>query len=306
MSETCERRRSYELNLTPPDWIWKIVLIGDSGVGKSSLSSRYSKDAFYRNQPSTVGILYEEKNISLLGQIVKLQLWDTAGQERFRSLVKSYYRGAHAVLLVYDVTSRETFDNCYMWLDDLTDQADSGIIVVLVGNKVDLIESNFGKKSDANANANANAESKKREVSIEEALTFAKNNHLLYIETSAKIGTNVSTLFVTIATELIKSHRTATEETTDVVDTLQYNTLENYRLEKKSKSRGSISSSSSQFHDDEGREFNEDSVVLLNSHTLSNRYEHENLRNKNKSSSPTVVIENMESKSSEDQCDGCF
>jgi small GTP-binding protein len=293
------------------DWIWKIVVTGDSGVGKSSFVSYYSKGVFPQNQSSTVGIQYEEKKIEIYEKIVKLQIWDTAGQERFRSLVKSYYRGACGVLLMYDVTNRRTFDNCGSWLNDLAEQAENRIVVALIGNKTDLIGSN------------SDGESKKREVSVDEAWDFAKRNHLFFMETSAKNGSNVDDVFYAVTKELIKTYQ-VDAGIENSVDIMRYNTLNDYAMKTNAEPRRSSSSDSSRSSlriANEKRDGNEESAISPNLYTLSNKYERKNLRNRNDPKFATKEREgerrrkekgNVELKSAnensstDDQCNPCY
>ncbi len=120
------------------DMIFKVVLIGDSGVGKTNLLSRYLKNEFSFDSKTTVGVEFGAKRIDLDGVKIKAQIWDTAGQERFRSITNAYYKGAKGALLVYDVTRRETFDNINKWVPELKQSGDKDVTIILVGNKTDL------------------------------------------------------------------------------------------------------------------------------------------------------------------------
>eukprot|EP01126_Amoeba_proteus_P019559 TRINITY_DN2011_c0_g2_i3.p1 TRINITY_DN2011_c0_g2~~TRINITY_DN2011_c0_g2_i3.p1 ORF type:complete len:199 (+),score=51.02 TRINITY_DN2011_c0_g2_i3:80-598(+) len=156
------------------DFLWKVVVIGDSGVGKSNLIDRYTKDQFREETRTTIGVEFGHKQLNVDGKDIKAQIWDTAGQERFRALTRGYYRGATGALLCYSVTNRVTFENCETWLDELMQHADPGIIVMLVGNKTDVHS---------------------RDVTTEEGMEFAQKNRLQFIETSAKDNSNVSEAF---------------------------------------------------------------------------------------------------------------
>ena len=157
------------------DYLFKVVLIGDSGVGKSNLLSRFTKNEFNLESKTTIGVEFATKTIEWGDKVIKAQIWDTAGQERYRAITSAYYRGAVAALLVYDITKQHTFQNVEKWLQELKDYADDNIVVMLVGNKTDL--------------ANLRA------VKQEDAKKFSEENELAFIETSALDSTNVFTAF---------------------------------------------------------------------------------------------------------------
>jgi Ras-related protein Rab-11A len=149
------------------DYLFKVVLIGDSGVGKSNLLTRFTRDEFKADSKSTIGVEFATQTIQVDKKTIKAQIWDTAGQERYRAITSAYYRGAVGALLVYDTTKRATFDSVRtMWLDELKQNADEHIIIMLVGNKKDLKHL--------------------RDVSTEDGRNFAEQNHLSFIETSAQ------------------------------------------------------------------------------------------------------------------------
>ncbi|CAI0437662.1 unnamed protein product [Linum tenue] len=124
------------------DYLFKIVLIGDSGVGKSNLLSRFTRNEFCLESKSTIGVEFATRTLQVTtlveGRVVKAQIWDTAGQERYRAITSAYYRGALGALLVYDVTKPITFENVSRWLKELRDHADANIVIMLIGNKTDL------------------------------------------------------------------------------------------------------------------------------------------------------------------------
>jgi len=120
------------------DYLFKIVLIGDSGVGKSNILSRFTRNEFSVESKSTIGVEFATRSIEIEKKVVKAQIWDTAGQERYRAITSAYYRGAVGALLVYDVTKKETFADVEKWLAELRDHADSKIVIMLTGNKCDL------------------------------------------------------------------------------------------------------------------------------------------------------------------------
>jgi len=166
------------------DYLFKLVLIGDSGVGKSCLLLRFADDNFTDSYISTIGVDFRFRTVTIDSKIVKLQIWDTAGQERFRTITSAYYRGADGIIMVYDVTSSESFDHVEEWLSEVDRYANENTCKLLVGNKADLSE--------------------KREVSEETAQRFADKLNISFLETSAKTATNVEAAFLTMAKELIK------------------------------------------------------------------------------------------------------
>jgi Ras-related protein Rab-11A len=168
------------------------VIIGDSGVGKSNLLSRFTRNEFHLDSKSTIGVEFATRSISHDGKIIKAQIWDTAGQERYRAITSAYYRGAVGALLVYDISKRLTFENVERWLKELRTHADPSIVVMLVGNKCDL------KHLQA--------------VITDDAKSFAEQNNLAFIETSAMDSTNVDVAFETI---LIEIYRIVTRKTLD-------------------------------------------------------------------------------------------
>jgi small GTP-binding protein len=140
-----------------------VVLIGDSGVGKSNLISRFTKNDFIVESKSTIGVEFGTRTLKISGKTIKAQIWDTAGQERYRAIVSAYYRGAVGVLLVYDITKKQTFENVSRWLNELREHADEDIVILLVGNKCDLRHI--------------------RAVSTEEGTSFAGNRKMFGDET---------------------------------------------------------------------------------------------------------------------------
>ncbi|KAJ1959699.1 Rab GTPase ypt31 [Dispira parvispora] len=171
------------------DYLFKVVLIGDSGVGKSNLLSRFTRNDFNLDSKSTIGVEFATRSIEVDSKTIKAQIWDTAGQERYRAITSAYYRGAVGALLVYDIAKHLTYENVTRWLKELRDHADSNIVIMLVGNKSDLRHL--------------------RAVPMEEAKNFATENGLSFIETSALDSTNVEQAFQQILTEIyrIVSHK---------------------------------------------------------------------------------------------------
>lgn len=154
---------------------FKFIVIGASGVGKTSLLSRLIDGTFTPENQSTIGVEYLSTVIEVDGSPVKLQIWDTAGQEKFRSIAKSYFRHAVGVIMVYDITNRQSFDELSFWLNDVHSLCDPNAAVTLIGNKLDLASS--------------------RAVTTSEATAFANTHQLLYLEASARGGDNVQEAF---------------------------------------------------------------------------------------------------------------
>jgi len=166
------------------DFLFKVVLIGDSGVGKSNLLSRFTRNEFNIDSKSTIGVEFATRSIQVDSKTIKAQIWDTAGQERYRAITSAYYRGAVGALLVYDISKHQTYENVTRWLKELREHADANIVIMLVGNKSDLRHL--------------------RAVPTEEAKAFASENHLSFIETSALDASNVELAFQNILTEIYR------------------------------------------------------------------------------------------------------
>ena len=167
----------------PPDYLFKLVLIGDSGVGKSCLLLRFADDAFTESYISTIGVDFRFRTVKIDRKTVKLQIWDTAGQERFRTITSAYYRGADGIIMVYDVTSSESFDHVSDWLSEVNRYASEGTCKLLVGNKSDRSDAIPSLKDAAKA--------------------FSDDLGIPFLETSAKSAENVEEAFLTMAGELI-------------------------------------------------------------------------------------------------------
>jgi Ras-related protein Rab-1A len=161
-----------------------LLLIGDSGVGKSSLLLRFADNTFTESFISTIGVDFKIRTVTVNGASVKLQIWDTAGQERFRTITSSYYRGAHGIIVAYDVTNPETFNNVQKWLQEIDRYACENVHRLLVGNKADL--------------------QSERKVSTEDGKEFADSLNLEFLETSAKNAHNVEETFSRLATLILQ------------------------------------------------------------------------------------------------------
>jgi len=166
------------------DFLIKLLLIGDSGVGKSCCLLRFSEDSFTPSFITTIGIDFKIRTIELDGKRVKLQIWDTAGQERFRTITTAYYRGAMGILLVYDVTDERSFNNIRTWFSNVEQHATEGVNKILIGNKCDWEE--------------------KRAVSTERGQQLADELGIPFLEVSAKSNINVEKAFYSLATDIKK------------------------------------------------------------------------------------------------------
>jgi len=195
-----------------PAWhyVFKFIITGDAGVGKSSLLVRLTDQRFLANPDPTLGVEFGSKLIEIPeeGKIVKLQCWDTAGTESFRSITRSYYRGAAGCLLVYDVTSRASFEHTRTWLADVRQHADPQLSCILVGNKADLCADEPEEGEEASVpTASAQAAGKRRAVPKAEAAAFADAEGLLFVEASAKNGSNVEKAFKDACMDVLKKVR---------------------------------------------------------------------------------------------------
>jgi Ras-related protein Rab-1A len=160
------------------DYLFKVLIIGNSGVGKSCLLLRFAEDMFSDNYISTIGVDFKIRKLDLEGKSIKLQIWDTAGQERFRTITKSYYRGSNGIVVVYDITDRESFDQVQHWMSEIDAHASADVCRLLVGNKADLND--------------------KRAVKTDEGESLARQFGIPFLETSAKDASHVEEMFVTM------------------------------------------------------------------------------------------------------------
>jgi len=184
------------------DYLFKLLLIGDSGVGKSCLLLRFADDTYTESYISTIGVDFKIRTIELDGKTIKLQIWDTAGQERFRTITSSYYRGAHGIIVVYDVTDQESFNNVRQWLQEIDRYASENVNKLLVGNKCDLTT--------------------KKVVDYTTAKEYADQLGIPFLETSAKNATNVEQAFMTMAAE-IKNRMGPVSSPTDGASSVKIN-----------------------------------------------------------------------------------
>ena len=166
------------------DFLFKLLLIGDSGVGKTSILFRFSDDAFNTSFISTVGIDFKIKTMELNGKIIKLQVWDTAGQEQFKTITTCFYRGAVGVMMVYDITDKKSFDDITNWVRTIQEHANSNIEKIIIGNKCDMEDMRLVPKEYGEAVANKYAS--------------------LFLETSAKANINIEEAFIQLVTCILE------------------------------------------------------------------------------------------------------
>ena len=166
------------------DFIFKVLLLGNSDVGKSSLILRYVDQTWSDTFVPTIGVDFKVKSLEIDDKKIKMQIWDTAGQERFRNVISSYFRGSHGVFVIYDITNRDSFKNLECWLSEIEKNANQNILKILVGNKNDLEDD--------------------REIKTEEGQAFANRNGMQFMETSAKMNVNVNEAFEALAKLMIQ------------------------------------------------------------------------------------------------------
>lgn len=179
--------------------IYKLLIIGDAGVGKTGIMNRYIYNNFNHQSKPTMGVEFGTKKTKINNIIIRAQIWDTAGQEKYRSITSAYYRGAKAAIVVYDITNKESFDNVEKWISEIKATGDKKMFIVICGNKVDLEE--------------------QREVSIEKAKEKSANNNLMLIETSAKTNENIDQVFDIISNFIYNDYKDNIEiEREEVID----------------------------------------------------------------------------------------
>lgn len=162
--------------------VFKTLIIGDSSVGKSNLLLRFSDNVFHDTFLPTIGVDFKIKNVNVYDKSIKLNIWDTAGQDRFKTITQAYYKGANGIVVVFDITDRITFDHVQNWFQEIKKNAGEGVVRVLVGNKADLQDSRAVQKSEAEE--------------------LAKSLGVFYIETSAKTGENVDSVFINLSRQI--------------------------------------------------------------------------------------------------------
>lgn len=166
----------------PNNLNYKVVFLGETSVGKSSIVSRFTRDEFFEYKEPTIGAAFQTKSIHTdNGFIVNMEFWDTAGQERYRALAPMYYRGAKAAFIVYDITNKETIQNAKYWIREITNKGEPGCILVLLGNKLDILN---------------------RQIEYEEVSSFIENSNIMFAEVSAKTGENIHNVMNDVAKEL--------------------------------------------------------------------------------------------------------
>ena len=169
------------------EFIYKILLLGDSSVGKTCFLMRYIDNTFQEIHMSTIGLDYKIKNIELEGgKTAKIQIWDTAGQDRFRAITKNYYKGAHGIVLLYDITNQKTFDNVKNWINQIKEEVTDKVCIILVGNKIDAEE--------------------KRVVTTEQGEKMGQDFGLMFFECSAKTGENITLAFDEIIKKIVENY----------------------------------------------------------------------------------------------------
>ena len=164
------------------DYLLKYIIIGDAAVGKSNLLLRFAQNDFKNEYQLTIGVEFGAKNIDINNKKFRLQIWDTAGQENYRSITRAYYKNSVCAILVYDISNRDSFDHISNWIEDCLAQSPKTVFMVLVGNKSDLNDN--------------------RKVSFQEGQDMARNNNMMFFETSAKTGENVEKIFEDSAREI--------------------------------------------------------------------------------------------------------
>uniref|UniRef100_A0A8C3KBB9 RAB2A, member RAS oncogene family n=3 Tax=Charadriiformes TaxID=8906 RepID=A0A8C3KBB9_9CHAR len=188
-------------------YLFKYIIIGDTGVGKSCLLLQFTDKRFQPVHDLTIGVEFGARMITIDGKQIKLQIWDTAGQESFRSITRSYYRGAAGALLVYDITRRDTFNHLTTWLEDARQHSNSNMVIMLIGNKSDL--------------------ESRREVKKEEGEAFAREHGLIFMETSAKTASNVEEAFINTAKSIYEKIQ---EGVFDINNEVTFSTLNTFCL----------------------------------------------------------------------------
>ena len=177
------------------EFIYKILLLGDSSVGKTCFLMRYTDNTFQDIHMSTIGLDYKLKNVQLEdGKMVKIQVWDTAGQDRFRSITKNYYKGAHGIILIYDVTENKSFENVKNWMNQIKEEVSEKVTIILVGNKID--------------------DEEHRKITTEQGESMAKEFDIMFFECSAKTGENIEQTFKEVTMKIVENFSNVEEKGT--------------------------------------------------------------------------------------------
>ena len=166
------------------EMMFKVVIVGDSFVGKTNIMSKYLKNEFHEDSKATVGVEFGSRQFNIEGHVIKAQIWDTAGQERYKAITSAYYKGAKGAFVVYDITRKESFDNVTKWAEQLKSSADKNLTIIIIGNKVDLED--------------------QRQIKAEEGQNKANELESAFIETSASSGTNLDKAFEMMINEVYK------------------------------------------------------------------------------------------------------
>ena len=167
------------------NYLFKYIIIGDSSVGKSNLLMKFAHNKFTEDYQATIGVEFGAKNIELNDQIYRIQIWDTAGQENFRSITRAYYKNSVCAMVVYDISNRESFEHVQNWIEDVRNQSPKTVLIILIGNKIDLED--------------------QRVVTYDEGNEFAMKNGLVFGETSAKSGVGIEEIFSKSVQEIVKN-----------------------------------------------------------------------------------------------------
>ena len=167
------------------NYLFKYIIIGDSSVGKSNLLMKFAHNKFTEDYQATIGVEFGAKNVELNSQTYRIQIWDTAGQENFRSITRAYYKNSVCAMVVYDITNKESFEHVQNWIEDVRNQSPKTVLIILIGNKIDLED--------------------QRVVSYDEGNEFAMKNGLIFGETSAKSGVGIEEIFLKSVQEIVKN-----------------------------------------------------------------------------------------------------
>ena len=196
-------------NLDEYDFLFKLIIVGDSNVGKTNIMSKYIHNKFNYTSKATIGVEFGTKIVTIDNKKIKAQIWDTAGQERYKSITSAYYKGAKGALIVYDITNKSTFESVDKWVQDLNSYGDKNLTLLLVGNKSDLED--------------------KRQIVKEDGEEKAKSFNLGFIETSACSGDNIDQAFDIMLKEVLKKYVVEN----DINDELEASGGKNIELDKK-------------------------------------------------------------------------